>query len=152
MKISQEIRDLAKELLERYKKEIEDTGHKASGNLQNSASYKCTFDGKSLEVWFNIPEYWLYLENGTKPHFPPIKAIEEWITVKRIIPSPSTVNGKVPSTRSLAFVIARSISLKGTQPTKLLQKTIDSADDLIEAILDVLASQLQEQINEEILI
>lgn len=152
MKISQEIRDLAKELLESYKKEIEDTGHRASGNLQNSASYKCTFDGKSLEVWFNIPEYWLYLENGTKPHFPPISAIEEWITVKRIIPSPSTVNGKVPSTRSLAFVIARSISLKGTQPTKLLQKTIDSADDLIEAILEVLASQLQEQINEEILI
>lgn len=150
MKVSQEIRDLAKELLERYKKEIEDTGHKASGNLQNSASYKCTFDGKSLEVWFSIPEYWFYLENGTKPHFPPVSAIEEWITVKRIVPA--AINGKVPSTRSLAFVIARSISLKGTPPTKLLQKTIDSADDLIEAMIDVLASQLQEQINEEILI
>lgn len=149
MKVSQEIRDLAKELLERYKKEIEDTGHKASGNLQNSASYKCTFDGKSLEVWFNIPEYWLYLENGTKPHFPPVSAIEDWIIVKRIVPT--AINGKVPSTKSLAFVIARSISLKGTPPTKLLQKTIDSADDLIEAILDVLAEQLQEQINEEIL-
>ena len=69
--------------------------------------------------------------------------------MKRIVPA--AINGKVPSTKSLAFVIARSISLKGTPPTKLLQKTIDSADDLIEAILDVLAEQLQEQINEEIL-
>lgn len=150
MKVSQEIRDLAKELLERYKKEIGETGHRASGNLQDSASYKCTFDGKSLEIWFNIPEYWLYLENGTKPHFPPISAIEDWITVKRIVPT--AVNGRVPSTRQLAFVIAKSISLKGTQPTKLLQKTIDNADDLIEVILDVLATQLQEQINEEILL
>ena len=105
------------------------------------------FNGKYLEITFILADYWKYLENGTKPHFPPVDAIEKWITVKHIIPT--TDNGRVPTTRQLAFSIARGISKNGTKPTKLLQHTIDGADDLIELIIDDLAKQLQEEINNE---
>lgn len=148
MDVTQDIQTICSELLQRYKDEIDKSGHNASGELEKTASYKCTFNGKWFELTFSLQDYWKYLENGTKAHFPPTDAIERWITVKRIVPS--SINGKVPSTKQLAYLIARGISRKGTQPTKLLQKTIDNADDLINALCDELIRQFEQEIEEEI--
>ena len=147
MEITQNINNICADLLERYKQSLKDNNHIASGNLYNTATYKTNINGSWFELTFVLDETWRYLENGTKPHFPPIEAIERWITVKHIIPT--TNSGKVPTTRQLAFLIARGISKKGTKPTKLLQQTIDGADDLINLIIDDLAKQLQEEINKE---
>ena len=147
IKITDEINIICADLLERYKQKMKDENHIASGNLYNTAKYKCSFDGKWFEVSFILDSTWRYLENGTKPHFPPLEAIERWITVKHIIPT--TNSGKIPSTKQLAFLIARGISKNGTKPTKLLQQTIDGADDLINLIVDEIAKQLQEEINKE---
>ena len=147
MEVTNEIKDICSELLERYKKAIEDSGHVASGGLVNTATYQVMVNGSWLEVSFNLEQHWKYLENGTRPHFPPINAIEQWISVKHIVPRP--YNGKVPTTRQLAFLIARGISKNGTKSTKLLQQTIDGADDLITKLIDALAKQLQEEINKE---
>lgn len=145
MEITSEIQQIAQELLERYKAEI--APNKASGDLENTASYKVTFDGKYFEIIFNLESYWKYLENGTKPHFPPVSALENWITVKHIVPK--SVDNKVPTTKQLAYLIARGISRNGTKPTKALQKTIDGADDLVERLVDAITNQLQEEINNE---
>ena len=147
MEVTNEIKTICAELLERYKKAVEDSGHVASGGLVNNATYQVMVNGSWLEVSFNLEEHWKYLENGTRPHFPPINAIEQWISVKRIVPRP--YNGKVPTTRQLAFLIARGISKNGTKPTKLLQTTINNSDDLIAKLIDELAKQLQEEINKE---
>ena len=147
MEITQNINNICADLLERYKQSLKDNNHIASGNLYNTATYKTNINGSWFELTFVLDETWRYLENGAKPHFPPIEAIERWITVKHIIPT--TNSGKVPTTRQLAFLIARGISKKGTKPTKLLQQTIDGADDLINLIIDDLAKQLQEEINKE---
>lgn len=148
MEITNEIQSICADLLQRYKDEINKTGHSATGDLANTASYKCKFDGKWFEVTFSLKDYWKYLENGTKPHFPPIDAIEKWIIVKRIIPSTSGKN--VPSTKQLAYLIARGISINGTKPTKLLQKTIDDADDLINLLLNEITAQLENEVNKEL--
>ena len=147
MEITQNINNICADLLERYKQSLKDNNHIASGNLYNTATYKTNINGSWFELTFVLDETWRYLENGTKPHFPPIEAIERWITVKHIIPT--TNSGKVPSTKQLAFLIARGISKNGTKPTKLLQQTIDGADDLIDLIVDDLTKQLQEEINKE---
>ena len=147
MEVTDNINNIVQDLLNRYKKAISDSGHVASGKLENTATYKTNINGSWFELTFVLDETWRYLENGTKPHFPPIEAIERWITVKHIIPT--TNSGKVPTTRQLAFLIARGISKNGTKPTKLLQQTIDGADDLIDLIIDDLTKQLQEEINKE---
>lgn len=147
MEVTEDIRLIAEEMLNRYKQEVDYSGHKASGDLTNTAKSIVKFDGKYFEIYFNLQEYWKYLENGTKPHFPPIDAIERWITVKHIIPSSNS--GKVPTTKQLAFLIARSINRNGTKPTKLLQKSIDNSTDLIDALVDSIINQLQEEINKE---
>ena len=148
MEITNDMNMIAADLLQRYKDEIKNSGHDASGNLMGTASYKCTWDGKWFEITFRLADYWKYLENGTKPHFPPIEPIERWITVKRIVPR--TNGGNIPTTKQLAFLIARGISKNGTKPTKLLQKTIDGADDLINRLIDEITKQFENEINEEV--
>lgn len=149
MEITDEIRKIASDLLERYKTAITDAGKTASGQLERTASYKVNISGAYFEVYFNLEDYWRYVENGTRPHFPPMDAIERWIQVKKIIPR--TNGGKqIPTTRQLAYLISREISVKGTKPTKILQKTIDGADDLIEQLIEAITKQLQEEINDEI--
>ena len=148
IKVNDEINIICADLLERYKQKMKDENHIASGNLYNTAKYKCSFDGKWFEVSFVLDSTWRYLENGTKPHFPPMDAIERWITVKRIIPR--TTGRKVPSTRQLAYLICREISINGTKPTKLLQKTIDDSEDLIELLITEISNQIEGQIDDEI--
>ena len=147
MEITDEIRQICADLLARYKTAITNNGHTASGNLASTASYKVEVSGKYIELIFVLQDYWKYLENGTKPHFPPIDAIEKWIIAKPIIPR--AISEKVPSTRQLAFSIARGISKHGTKATKLLQKTIDNSNDLIEKIVDEITKQLEKEIDKE---
>lgn len=148
MELSDNIYEICAEILGRYKKALNESGHYASGKLANTAKAVVKWDGKVFELFFNLQKYWKYLENGTRPHFPPMSAIEEWIRVKRIIPT--TRSGKVPTTKQLAFLIARGISKNGTKPTQILQKTIDGSDTLIQKIVDELLNQTEKQIDEEI--
>lgn len=147
MEATDELKQICSELLDRYKKAISASGHSASGELENSASYRININGKYVEIIFKLQDYWKYLENSTKPHFPPLQAIEQWITVKHIIPT--TDNGKVPTTRQLAYLIGRDISKNGTKATKLLQKTIDNSGDLINLMVNEIIRQLEEEIKEE---
>lgn len=148
IEITNEINEICGELLERYKQTMKDTNHVASGKLYNTASYKTKFNGRYFELFFVLDEAWKWLENGTKPHFPPISKIEEWIKVKPVVPQ--AMNGKVPSTKQLAFLIARSISIKGTKPTKILQGTLNNAEDLISRLCDEITRQLEQEIDKEL--
>lgn len=148
MELSDNIYEICAEILGQYKKALNESGHYASGKLANTAKAVIKWDGKVFELFFNLQEYWKYLENGTKPHFPPISAIEEWIKVKRIVPTSRT--GKVPTTKQLAFPIARGISKNGTKPAKTLQQTIDGADNLISALVSEISNQLEKEIDNEI--
>lgn len=148
MEATDEMKEICGDLLKRYKDALRDNGKTASGTLEKTAKYNIDFNGRYVEVTFKLQEYWKYLENGTRPHFPPMDAIERWITVKRIIPR--TTGRKVPSTRQLAYLICREISINGTKPTKLLQKTIDDSEDLIELLITEISNQIEGQIDDEI--
>lgn len=144
---TKEIKDICQEIVDVYKNAVKDSGHSASGELAKTARYKIKWDGKWFELSFVLQDYWKYIENGTRAHFPPSDAIEKWIRAKRIIPS--SINGKVPTTKQLAFLIARGISKNGTPATKLLQKSMDSCDDLINKLVDAIINQIEEQELEE---
>ena len=110
-----------KTLVERYRQGLEDGDHIATGNLYRSVSSEVTLNGQSFIVEFKMPEYGEYLEQGTKPHFPPINAIEGWIRAKRIVPKRDQ-QGKLPTEKQLAFLIARKISEDGTERTGIYEK------------------------------
>ena len=91
--------------------------------LKDKISFKVDVSGNLFEVTFNAPEYWKYANYGRPPgKMPPVSAIEEWITRRRIVPEPNT---STPNVTSLAYVIARKIGKEGTKGTNFLEKSLD---------------------------
>lgn len=115
---------LMNEFQNAYASNLIQSGHTASGNLALNQKHYFVFDGRYYRIYLQLEDYWKYLEYGTKPHFPPVEKIAEWIRIKPVLPRPNA-KGKLPTQKQLAFLIARSISKKGTKPTHTLQQTIN---------------------------
>ena len=113
--------------------------------LKDKISFKVDVSGKLSEVTFNAPEYWKYANYGRPPgKMPPVSAIEEWITRRRIVPESNT---STPNATSLAYAIARKIERKGTKGTKFLEKSLDEQK---EYWMSTISSAISEDINEGI--
>lgn len=131
------LRDLANDVAEGYKESLQRNGHRATGALIDEVSTEIEVSGSRYIVWINLADYWQYVENDTKPHWPPRDAIISWIKAKPIIPRPFD-NGKIPTTEQLAFLIGRAMAGKspnqanlknprgGTTGTHDLRKTEDA--------------------------
>lgn len=120
------LEEYAQGVVDQYKQNHIDNGRPASGKLLDSVRYEIVQNGQAWEVQLSLQDYWKYIEYGTKPHFPPVNKILEWIKIKPVIPRPFD-NGKIPTQEQLAFLISRKISEVGTQ----------GSEDLEEALLDV---------------
>ena len=113
--------------------------------LKDKISFKVDVSGNLFEVTFNAPEYWKYANYGRPPgKMPPVSAIEEWITRKRIVPESNT---STPNVTSLAYVIARKIGKEGTKGTKFLEKSLDEQK---EYWMSTISAAIGEDILEEI--
>ena len=113
--------------------------------LKDKISFKVDVSGKLSEVTFNAPEYWKYANYGRPPgKIPPVSAIEEWITRRRIVPESNT---STPNVTSLAYAIARKIGKEGTKGTKFLEKSLDEQK---EYWMSTISSAIGEDIREGI--
>lgn len=100
------LEDLAPRMLDEYKK---------LGNTEN-----VTVTVGDLEVSLHLPSYWYYIEHGRGPgRFPPIEAIQNWMTAKHIVPREDRT---VPQ---VSYLIARKIAREGTQGKHAAEGTID---------------------------
>ena len=112
----------------------------ASGELLNSVEFQVEGDGQRWEVSLSVAEYWKYVENDTRPHWPPVNKILEWIRAKPVLPRPDK-NGKLPTPEGLAFLIGRAMAglspnqknLKnpngGTKGTHDLEESIEEINE-----------------------
>lgn len=115
----------------------------ASGGLLNSVEFEVLQNGNSFKVNLLLSEYWKYLEEGTKPHYPPISALLKWIEVKPILPRPMD-NGKLPTPLQLAFAIRNKIGNEGTEGTGDLQKASRTINEIYrEKIIDAFTLDVQ---------
>lgn len=137
--------EYAKEAEEIYKYQISLGGHNASRKLTDNVSSVINVNGTEYEVCLQLEYYWKFIEGGSqgtkssppgakgKAHFPPVAAIENWISIKPIIPKPRTLqNGKsvIPSPRQLAYAIAKSIEQYGIAPFPALEQTKKETMDI----------------------
>ena len=134
------INQIASNFLAVYKQELQN--NKATGSLANTASYMTKFDGRYLTISLNLQYYWKYVEDGTKPHFPPVEDILQWIKVKPVLPRKH--NGKLPTQKQLAYLISRKISKVGTKAYKPLKKAM-SRFKLQQKVLKALSQELIKQ-------
>lgn len=97
----------------------------ASGNLVRSFTYKVGIEGDRYWVEVEMEDYWKYVNDGRKAgKWPPREKIKQWILIKPVKPRPYTY---LPSVKSLAFLIQRSIKEKKgyAPPRRILEDWIE---------------------------
>jgi hypothetical protein len=94
----------------------------ASGRLIKSLDYEVVELLDNLMIRLHSEPYLINVDQGRKPGSkpPPSSAILPWIKLRGIKGRDS--KGKFITDKSLAFVIARSIGIKGIRPTNVIQK------------------------------
>lgn len=118
----------------------------ATGDLLNSVEYIIEKDDRQIEVSLQLKEWWKYVEEDTKPHFPPPDAMLNYIKAKPILPKQDK-NGKLPTPNQLAYLIGRKISEVGTTGTHNVRDTVRLINERYE---EKIGQAISEDINNEL--
>lgn len=117
----------ADQLLER---EVKDLTPTATGQSRASifSREQSLPDGAIGVVGTTQPSV-VYVELGTRPHFPPIQALEDWVRVKLGISDEKRIHG-------VAYLVARKIAARGTLGVGMFHRTISRQRDAVQRIFD----------------
>lgn len=135
-------------ILERETKDVlSKHGKYATGDLYKSIRSKVIKLSKSYVIrCFAGVNYSQFVHEDTRPHFPPINKIQKWVRLKKLtgrysVKSKKRLGGKQTQhdeDRALAWIIARSISRKGTKGIKFFELALKQAMPIIEKEIAVL--------------
>ena len=148
--------ELGENIKQGYIERLKANGHPTTkgpeaNQLVSTVTSEVIVKGTTYEVVLHLQDYWKYVEDGTKPHWPPVDAILHWVQVKPVIPRPGA-DGHIPTQKQLAYLIGRKISQKGTKGTHDLKETTDALlgyyEDLIKEALERDVLDYIEKINE----
>ena len=139
------LEDFGNDFVELVLQQIEDNDGIASGEMYNTLGYHIEETEDGLTLFLTHTDYFPYWNDGTEPHWPPTPAIEEWVINKKIEPKPMKVvrqwkwttkdgvehhNGKevmiLPTVKQIAFLVARKISIEGTEPRSAFEYAYDN--------------------------
>lgn len=120
----------------------------ASYKLADSVKYFVRQNGIAYEVGLNLEDYWRYVEYGRRPgKFPPPSAILDWIKVKPVLPRPDA-HGRIPTQKSLAFLIGRKIADEGIKPTPIMAQTTEELNrHYVPLIREALAKDIGDNLS-----
>lgn len=144
-----DIKSICQQIADVYKNKMKDADYNPSDELMNF-KWQIEYKGNNFSLYFILPNYWQYAENGRGPGgFPPPDAILKWIQFKKLVPYSN--NGKVPTTQQMVYLISRKIALKGTEGKHLLQQTIDETyNTLVDRLVDAITEQIEKEIEKDI--
>lgn len=77
----------------------------------------------------------LFLELGTRPHMPPVAAIEPWVQAVLGIREPKEV-------KRVAFLVARKIAREGTPAQHPMARAVQSTEGQVTAMFDRAAAKV----------
>ena len=104
-------------------------------HLRDTIAGKVSASGEKVTGILGTPaEYGEPVELGTKPHFPPVGPIQHWVETKL------GYSGR--EARSVAFLIARKISKKGTKGAKMFTTGWEENKDLVIRILEEIPEEI----------
>ena len=140
------LKQMGEDIGNNYADAIGRNGHDTTKTLSNMARdvtlHQIVVEGDEMVLTFDLPSYWKYVEEGTRPHWPPREPIAKWIEAKPVIPYPGR-NGRLPSPEQLNYLIRRKIATEGTIVTHELAQSIDTAIPFWERrIAEALADDL----------
>jgi hypothetical protein len=122
----------------------------AAGTLFNSVSYD--INKQTGEIDFYYAEEGTFVESGRKKNsrMPPPGAIAKWAKEKGI-PQFRDKKGRYISNDSRAFLLSRSIAIKGIKPYPFFTDAIEQAtQQLYQELEDALVQDIEDDIYSEI--
>lgn len=123
-----------------YSEKLTASGRKASGALINSIRCVVVTTDTAYEVTMTLKPYWEYVEYNTRPHWPPVSAILEWVKVKPDIPRPGA-DDSTPTQKQLAYLIGRKIAREGTTGSHDLELTTEQVNAEYRPLLEEALAQ-----------
>lgn len=145
-----EIKDICQQIADVYYNKMMKANYNPQGELMNF-TWVTEYKGGMFELFFNLPDYWIYAEEGRRPgKFPPPQEILKWINFKHLVPK-AGANGKVPSTSQLVYVVSKKIAEQGTHGLHLLQQTINETyDTLVDQLVEAISNEIEKELENEI--
>lgn len=109
-------------------REVKERTPKAHGLLRESVIGVESINGLHVEGFVSSPlAYAVSVELGTKPHFPPIDALVDWVKVRFGVQSDKVARG-------IAFMIGRKIAVRGTKGAFMFERTFQAMDGQVTEI------------------
>jgi len=148
----QALKDYAEAVRQTYKDNLYILNHIASGKLASTIDYAFEISNTHIDVSLRLEDYWKYIEYDTKPHFPPYKAMLDWVKVKFHGSLPNTYNGSLPTNsdtleKRMAYFTQQKIGREGTKGSHALKDTIQEVyDDFSLRISQAVQQDLNEGI------
>lgn len=142
------LEEMAQEFAQLYTENLTKHDRLAAGELIRAvASTRVVVDGTTYEVSVDLPQYWKYVDTGTRGRntglpsrkFPPFSKILNWVRVKPSLPRPLTIDGKPVSDERFAGKVAGKIMWYGTKGTHDFE---DAQREVIEKYKDRIAEAL----------
>lgn len=100
-----------------YHKEVKEVPRGATGKLAKSIHQLVTEVAATIGPDHKL-KYALYVEKGTKPHMPPVDAIQAWAEQKGLNP----------------WAVAKSIAKKGTKANPFVERTYKGSKEDVKAV------------------
>lgn len=108
-------------------REITEITPRAAGLLAGSIGSEVqSFEDSVIGVVGTSAAYAVPVELGTRPHFPPIEPLVDWVRVKLGVGEKEA--------RGVAFLVARKISRTGTKGAHMFERALSSVEPGIAAI------------------
>ena len=137
------LEDFAREVIRGARQNLKKRN--ASGKLSRSLKSDVKVNPKSFELDFEMEGYGQFQDAGVdgkkkkygkrkaglptysyKPKMPPPKSLDKWV-VKRGLKGTRDAKGRFVKRQSLTFLIARSIFIKGLEPTYFFTNAFEAA-------------------------
>lgn len=136
---AQVLNEYGQAVVDLYRRNLIESDHLATERLLNNLSFEVVTDHYTIAVDLSVMDYFKYVEWDTRPHFPPLQPIKDWIRVRNIIPQPMTLirhtktKGDIeylhtPTEDELAFLIGRKIAREGTEGSHDLENAVEQVN------------------------
>lgn len=124
-----------------YKEKLKANGVYATGTLYNSVGYQIVVTEDGIDLKFTAADYYISIEKGRAPNskMPSIDVIRRWMVTRGL-----------PNKPGLAYVIARSIGIKGIKPKPFLRDTLLEVQVYTPQLKEALELDMKEFIDNNI--
>ena len=130
-------------LAERETRERTPVGVGGDGGLKGSiaAQEPRVLENQVIGVTGSPLNYVIPVEIGTRPHFPPVSALTDWVRIKLGVPEEEV--------EEVAFLVARKIAAKGTEGARMFARMFTANEAQFAAIYRAARDRIVQRMAQE---